>query len=90
MTRAHVHEFADAGEAMSIKVIPSRCACGATRLDLAHPITGHRTGLALPLDVVRTAAIARKVLAGGGDIYRIGVDVLETLRRLGVVRGGVR
>jgi hypothetical protein len=82
----HAHRFVDAGEPMSIKIIPARCACGKTRLELVHPMTGRRAGIALPLDVVRTAAVGKEVIAGAQQIFQVGSNVLDALRRLGLLR----
>lgn len=82
----HTHEYVDAGEPMSIKIVPARCACGKTRLELVHPLTGRRAGIALPLDVVRTAAVGKEVIAGAQQMFTVGANVLDALRRLGLVR----
>jgi hypothetical protein len=71
---------------MSIEIIPSRCSCGKTRIELVHPVTKKRTGLALPLDVVRTATVGKEVITGAREIYQVGSNVLDALRRLGLLR----
>lgn len=82
----HKHDFKDAGPPMTITIIPSRCACTQTRLELVHPITGRRTGIALPLDLVKIAATGKEVFAGAQQLFAVGANVLESLRRLGLVR----
>lgn len=84
--KEHAHTFVDAGPEMSITVIPSRCRCGKTRLEFVNPITNRRTGLALPLDVVKMAAAGKEVLAGVGGAFELGANVLERLRQLGLLR----
>lgn len=86
MTHAHTHVFADVPPAMSIVVMPARCRCGKTRLELVHPVTGLRTGIALPLDVVRVAAMGRELVTGAQQMFAVGANVLDALRRLGLVR----
>lgn len=86
MTKIHAHKWIDAAGPLSIQIIPSRCACGQTRLELVHPGTGRRTGIALPLDVVQVAAAGRQALDGAKQIYEMGANVLDALRRMGVVR----
>jgi hypothetical protein len=82
----HAHEYVDAGPAMTLELIPARCACGATRLELVNPVTRRRTGIALPIDVVKTAAAGKQVVAGAGEILRVGGNILEALRALGLVK----